>query len=203
MIFLMFVVLLFLASLVSKRGGVRACPLKVDWPGSNCFNGTRSDLLEARVLGCSDRCAVLVRHWIFSPNGKPFSETMLVEGEEISYSMRKRGVYLESPVLLVVLDKGGLIRVGNKELKVPCVEAEVPSVIKISGLPEGSGLKLNGLVLMYTERPGKIKCSNVELAFNEGLLVGWEGCQVVMDSEVASIESLVKEPLCGAELSQP
>ncbi len=196
MIFMMFVALLFLAAFVSGRRGIRVCPLEVNWPGSNCFSGTRSNALEARVLGCADKCAVLVRHWVFSPGGEQFNETMLVGSKEVSYPMRRRGIYLESPILLIVLDRGEFVKVGDKGLKVPCAQAKVPDVIEVDGLSEGSGLKLDGLILVYTKRPGKLECGDVKLTFKGGLIVGWKGCQVVRGGEEIPLESLMKQPLC-------
>ncbi len=174
----------------------KACTLNIEWPGANCYSGSRTNLLEARVLGCDKTCFVLIRHWTFSPKGEPSEETISIGRANFTYNKKRKGAYLESPVILAVLREGDDITVGNLKLRIPCKDEKLPTIVKVEGLPEGAGLRLGNMVLVYTELVGELVCGEEVLKLEQGLVTGWSHCNVLVGESERSLSELIQLPIC-------
>ncbi len=96
------------------------------FPGTVCYSGTKSHLLELVPLAIGETNIVLIREWTFIPGNisKEFEEESIVIrnkfGEKtITFKPFKRGIYVYSPLIIGVIPYEGEVIAGSYTIKVP------------------------------------------------------------------------------------
>ncbi len=106
-----------------------------------CGAGTRTSSIEANVISCRYFCVFLFRKWVFDPSSsvQELNDTLKINGYPFKIHLRRRGMYLETPVLLIVLKPSVVVETGEGE------ELNVPSCLKTEQYPSPpTKLKLDG-----------------------------------------------------------
>ena len=106
------VIVVYLVFLKKETKHFEVIPLNIDpkvFPKTECYSGTRTSLLETSSILKGPPYVFLVRYWLFSPTGATAGNVKFIieNGAKIEkdFSLTRKGVYLYSPILLIVSHK--------------------------------------------------------------------------------------------------
>ena len=137
------VIVAYLVFLKKETKHFEVIPLNIDpkvFPKTECYSGTRTSLLETSSILKGPPYVFLVRYWIFSPTGATAGNVKFIieNGAKIEkdFSLTRKGIYLYSPILLIVSQDECKVSVNEYSIKIPeCTKnlGSIPGAIEFGG----------------------------------------------------------------------